>query len=85
MKEIFFNLKEVRKSKNVTQVELSEKTGLTQQVISTYERGEFTPQLSNAKIIADALGVSLDELVIIRETQDKVGKRLKDLENKAKL
>lgn len=75
MDEVKFALKDVRRRKGVTQVELSEKTGIAQQMISKYEVGEYLPQLDNAKIIADALGVTLDELVQIRKAHDLVGEK----------
>lgn len=82
MKKYSFNLKEVRKSKNITQVELEEKTGIPQQMISRYENGNNIPQLDTAAMIADALGVSLDELVSIREAHEQVGKKLIKLSKK---
>lgn len=84
MSNIKFNLKEVRTSKKITQVELEEKTGISQQMISRYESGEHYPQIDTAKVIADALGVTLDELVILKANHDRVGERLKVLENKTK-
>lgn len=84
MNDIKFNLKEVRKSKKVTQVELAEKTGIFQQAISRYESGGKIPQIDTAKILADALGVSLDELVIIREAHEAVGEKFIKLSKKGK-
>ena len=79
MKEYVFNLKEVRNSKKITQVELAEITGLQQQAISRYESRIMTPQIDTAAKIAEALGVTIDELVIIREAKERVADRLKKL------
>lgn len=56
MKEVHFNLKSIRLDKNVTQVELSEKTGISQQNISAYEKGKNIPLIDSAAKLADALG-----------------------------
>lgn len=82
MREVKFALREVRKHKGVTQVELAEKTGLLQQTISKYENGENLPLIDIAAKIADALGVTLDELVIIREAHDLVGEKFIKLSKK---
>ena len=82
MEEVKFALKEVRTSKGVTQVELSEKTGITQQNISLYENNVMLPKIDTAAKIAQALGVSLDELIIIREAHDHVGERFIKLSKK---
>lgn len=83
MKEVKFNLREVRKTKKVTQVELAEKSGILQQNISNYETGFKSPTLDSAAKLADALGVSLDELVIIREAHEAVGKKWIKLSKKS--
>lgn len=84
MKEVKLNLKKIRVNKNITQVELSDMTGITQQNISAYETGKNIPLLDSAAKIADALGVSLDELVSIREAHEQVGKKLIKLSKKGK-
>lgn len=84
MEEIKFELKKMRVSKKITQQELSDKTGIHQQQISRYERSISVPTLEVAKKIADALNVSLDELVIMRVNHDNVGRKLKELESKSK-
>lgn len=76
MKEVKLNLKRIRINKNMTQVELSDKTGITQQNISAYEQGKNIPLLDSAAKIADALGVTLDDLVSIRDAHEQVGKKL---------
>ena len=71
MKEVKLNLKRIRINKNMTQVELSDKTGITQQNISAYEQGKNIPLLDSAAKIADALGVTLDDLVSIRDAHEQ--------------
>lgn len=50
---------EARTSQNITQKELSERTGITQADISRIERGTRNPSLSMMKRIASGLGMQL--------------------------
>ncbi|MCL2045304.1 MAG: helix-turn-helix domain-containing protein [Oscillospiraceae bacterium] len=53
-------LTEARKQKNITQMQLKEMTGLTQQVISRIESNtEISPSLKNLMIYANAIGYEL--------------------------
>ena len=47
---------------NMTQTDLSNKTGITQVSISRYINGTRTPKITTAMTIANALGVSIEEL-----------------------
>jgi len=82
MKEYVFNLKAVRNSKKITQVELAELAGVHQQAISRYESGIKTPQIDTAAKIAEALGVTINELVIIREAKKNIAAQLNNLKKK---
>jgi transcriptional regulator with XRE-family HTH domain len=74
----------LRKQKNISQVELAEKTSISRDGISKYERGDIIPSVEYAKRIADVLGVSLDYLVsedAKDEALDKEAvKRIKDIQ-----
>jgi transcriptional regulator with XRE-family HTH domain len=74
----------LRKQKNISQVELAEKTGISRDGISKYERGDIVPSVEYAKRMADALGVSLDFLVsedAREEALDKEAvKRIRDIQ-----
>lgn len=50
-------LKEFRKSKKITQKELAEKIGVSQQYISHWEVGRREMSVKNAKKIAEILNV----------------------------
>jgi len=53
-------LAEARKRKNITQVQIQELTGLTQQMISRIETNtEISPSLKNLMIYANAIGYEL--------------------------
>ena len=57
------NLISLRKLNHMSQEELAEKLGISRQTLSKYETGESIPDIERSKAIADAFGVSLDELV----------------------
>lgn len=56
------NLKAVRKRMGLTQAELAERVGVEQPTIQRYERGR-SPTIDQALEIADALGVTIGDLV----------------------
>lgn len=53
-------LKTLRKGRKLTQVELSERLGLSRATISNYEVGRRTPHLSELRRFAEFYGVGLD-------------------------
>lgn len=57
------NLERIRKDKKVSQATLGEELGLTQQMISSYEKGTSSPNVEILKKIADYFNVSIDTLV----------------------
>ena len=56
------NLTQLRKLKNMTQEDIAEKVGVSRQAVAKWEAGETTPDLEKARLLAGALGVSLDDL-----------------------
>lgn len=56
-------LAQVRKERGLTQVELAERTGLIQVVVSDYERGRLRLPADMALRFAEVLGVTVDELL----------------------
>jgi transcriptional regulator with XRE-family HTH domain len=75
MDEISKSIKKIRKNKNITLKTLSEKTDLSISFLSQVERGVSSLALTSLKKIADALGVSLNELVSYEETDYRVYKK----------
>lgn len=55
-------LQNVRRSQKITQDSVAEAVGISITAISDYENGKKCPSLSNAKRIADFLGIPLDLL-----------------------
>lgn len=59
------SLRELRKSKGLSQIELSKLSGIRQSTISQYENGSRKPSMSKAKKLADALSVTLDDIFLL--------------------
>lgn len=57
------NLREIRKAHGMTQEELSAFSGVNRVSIAKYETGKSDPSLETAKRLADALGVTVDDLI----------------------
>ena len=74
MKNFTFNLKKIRKSKNLTQNELANLTNLDQRIISRYEKNINLPTIETLVNIAKALEVSLDDLIEIKEQHHEYSK-----------
>lgn len=56
------NIKKYRNNKNITQRELANKLGITQQMMSNYEKGYSTPNVNLARKIADELGSNVENI-----------------------
>lgn len=52
-------IKELRKSKGLTQAELATKLGVTRQAVSLYEKGQIKPKIETLKKLAEYFGVSV--------------------------
>ena len=86
-------ISECRKQKNLTQMQLSEKLGITDKAISKWERGISMPDSSIMLELCDILGISVNELLsgekIVMENNDQKNEQLlldmaKELEKKNK-
>ncbi len=65
--EIGYKLKQLRNSKNLTQLDLAHKLGVTYQAISNWENGKNTPDLQTLIKISEVFQVSVDELLLQRD------------------
>ena len=82
------NIKKYRKLKGLKQSELSELSSISRVAIGNYERGERTPNIDIVKQIANALDVSIQELVTeepYRRSHMNIGENLKVLRKIKKL
>ncbi len=66
---------EMRKEKNLTQVELGDLLGVTNKTISRWENGNYMPDISIMQQICSVFNISINELIS--------GKKLDDTEYKA--
>jgi phage element (ICEBs1)transcriptional regulator (xre family) protein len=57
------NIKRIRKSKGLTQKEVAEKLGISQQSFAQYERVDAIPKFKTLQNIADALDVSVGDII----------------------
>jgi transcriptional regulator with XRE-family HTH domain len=84
-------LAQVRKEHGLTQVELAERTGLIQVVVSDYERGRLRLPADMAVRFAEVMGVTVDELLQPRKKRSaaktakqpslKLVRRMEQIEN----
>jgi transcriptional regulator with XRE-family HTH domain len=65
-------LRAAREQKSLSQTELAERAGLQPSAVSHFETGRRAPSFDNLRRLADALSVSIDQL-IGRTTQGAVG------------
>lgn len=61
-------LARIRKEKGLTQVELAQKMGIIQVLISDYERDKLRPYHEMIANLAQAIGVSADELLGLKSS-----------------
>ena len=60
---VFMRLKEIRKSKGISQLKLALDLNTSQNTISRYETGEREPSITELKKIADYFEISIDYLL----------------------
>lgn len=69
-KTIARKLRELRTRRGMTQVELAEKVGIDQTLLSTYERGTVRLHAAMVAALAKALRTTTDELLGLKEPKD---------------
>ena len=65
------NIKKYRKIKGLTQIQLAEKIGVSTITIKNYENNRRQPSLETLNKIAEALNVSVSELISDENTSHK--------------
>ena len=63
MKQIGKNITNLRKTNNMTQMELADKLGISYQAVSNWERGNTMPDISKLPELAEIFHISVDELL----------------------
>lgn len=64
------NIKKIRKEKRLTQKELAQRLNVSQANLAQYENGKRNPKLATLQKIADALEVSVSDLLSSSCTQE---------------
>ena len=72
MKTIGNKIKELRRSKGMSQKDIADKLGVTSQAVSKWENGKNLPDMMMLSSIADILQVSCDELHNPEKTLEKL-------------
>lgn len=60
-------VKQLRKTKNLTQEQLSAETGINRQMIGRLENSEYMPSISQLEKLAEILGFDITELYVENE------------------
>ncbi len=60
---IGMRISELRKAKNMTQMELADRMNISFQAVSNWERGNSMPDISKLPELAELFGVSIDEIL----------------------
>jgi transcriptional regulator with XRE-family HTH domain len=63
MMRIGRRIADLRREKNLTQMELSDKLGISHQAVSKWERGESMPDISTLPLLSAIFGISVDRLL----------------------
>ena len=66
------NLKRLRQDMGLTQEELAGRIGVTGQAVSKWERDESYPDITLLPALANCFGVTVDELLGISQTEEKI-------------
>ena len=60
-------LAQLRKEKNITQMEIADILGVSYQAVSNWERGNSMPDISKLPELVEVLGCTIDELLSDKE------------------
>ena len=69
--ELVNNLADFRKKSGFNQAELGKLVGVSRQTISLIERGDYNPSVTVALTIAKVLGVDINEIFSLEESDEE--------------
>lgn len=72
------NIKKIRVLNEYTQLKVQMETGISQSILSKYERGELMPTTDNLIILADFYKTSLDYLIDRTDEEKPYPKKISD-------
>lgn len=58
------NMKKIREEKNLSMLDLSRKTGISERYLRFIEKGQRNPSIKTASIIASILNATVDEIFL---------------------
>ena len=64
------NLVQLRKLNQLTQEDVAAKVGVTRQAVAKWESGDTVPDLEKSRLLAEAFGVSLDDLANYKKEEN---------------
>lgn len=70
-------IKQARKTAGLTQTELGEKIGTSGVTIMRYEKGQRQPRIEQIQKIADALGITMRQLMELDDDQEYIHKEMR--------
>ena len=70
MSKPMLKLKDIRTAHNLSQTQLAELLGVKPHTVSQWESGTRTPGIITVNKIADALGCSIDDLIMKGDNND---------------
>lgn len=82
MRNVGFKISELRKTNNMTQMELADRMGISFQAVSNWERGNSMPDISKLPELAQLFNVTIDEILgerselIDSAANDRIGEYL---------
>ena len=68
---IYNRIKVLRAERDWTQVDLADRVGISRQAVISIEKYKYTPSLELAFKIAEAFGVSIDQVFKHREEEEE--------------
>lgn len=69
--ELVNNLADFRKKVGLNQADLGKLVGVSRQTISLIERGDYNPSVTVALTIAKVLGVDINEIFMLEESNEE--------------
>lgn len=64
------NISKLRKTSDITQMELADRMGISFQAVSNWERGQSMPDIAKLKELSQIFGVSIDDILDNKRTSE---------------
>lgn len=72
-------ISERRKQKGMTQLELAQKMGVTDKAVSKWERDLSCPDINSLPVLAEVLGVTIDELMQVKSEKKSTEGKISEI------